>query len=403
MIGRIGKGSFGLFVLLLLMCFPLQAAAAESTVIDKLNITIKDNYGEPGELLEPTITCSTANVLITDISFARDEWRPGTKVRTTITLEAQNGKTLSKSYNRNSCKVTGAQYVFAGANSDGQVEVKVDYMPCTILETTSEAAWDSTFTKAIWRRVEWAPGYEVNLYADDKKIDTKKVTITNIDFSQKMKDSTKTYYYEVRAIPMTTDEKKYLKEGDYVTCEDAIITSSIKGTAVTPIPSGQENYSGTSTPSPDSIAIKSNAKNGLTQDPGTGKTPGAGVALGGMQLGWQQQGKDWYYVDSNMNYARGWTVIGGSFYYFDSIGVMQTGLFRDPASGADYYLGLDGAMKTGWQMIGSDWYYFGSDGKKQTGWFYDSGKMYNLGEDGRMMRNKTLGQFTFGADGAAIR
>ena len=32
-----------------------------------------------------------------------------------------------------------------------------------------------------------------------------------------MEDVDKTYYYEVKAIPITADQKKYLKEGEFVT------------------------------------------------------------------------------------------------------------------------------------------------------------------------------------------
>ena len=38
----------------------------------------------------------------------------------------------------------------------------------------------------------------------------------SVDLSEFMADDDKTYYYEVKAVPTTSDEKKYLKEGNFV-------------------------------------------------------------------------------------------------------------------------------------------------------------------------------------------
>lgn len=89
----------------------------------------------------------------------------------------------------------------------------------------------------------------------------------------------------------------------------------------------------------------------------------------------------WYYFSSSGKaVSDGWCKINGSYYYFDSEGVMQTGWVDDDM----YYLGDDGAMRTGWLYLrdpdaddddfndivpyeedeDAHWYYFQSSGKK---------------------------------------
>ncbi len=95
-------------------------------------------------------------------------------------------------------------------------------------------------------------------------------------------------------------------------------------------------------------------------------------------------GIDWYYFTSSGRAMKEeWEKIDGSWYYFDSTGVMQTGWVDEDM----YYCGADGKMLTGWQKLlppadyadddedysgpfesvendGMYWYYFSSSGKK---------------------------------------
>lgn len=59
-----------------------------------------------------------------------------------------------------------------------------------------------------------------------------------------------------------------------------------------------------------------------------------------MQTGWVNDGKNWYYTDSN--------------------GAMQTGWLRN--GGGWYYLKSSGVMATGWNRVGSYKYYFNGSG-----------------------------------------
>lgn len=91
--------------------------AAESSVIEKVTVTFKDNFGEPEEIPEPEITVSGSGCSLGDIQFRTDydKWKPGKKVRVEITVIADGGKLFPASLNRSQCKVSGADFVSAKA------------------------------------------------------------------------------------------------------------------------------------------------------------------------------------------------------------------------------------------------------------------------------------------------
>lgn len=106
----------------------------------------------------------------------------------------------------------------------------------------------------------------------------------------------------------------------------------------------------------------------------------------------------WFYFGSSGKVVKdGWKKIDGKNYLFDSEGEMITGWSEDGI----YYLGEDGAMRTGWRYLepadsdddwdhdysgpesedGKYWYYFSSNGKKYTPSTSDDGgdfKVYKI-------------------------
>jgi glucan-binding repeat-containing protein len=69
-----------------------------------------------------------------------------------------------------------------------------------------------------------------------------------------------------------------------------------------------------------------------------------------------------------------------------------------------YYVGQDGAMKTGWQNINGEWYYLDSNGIMKTGWIKDlNGKYYYLQANGIMVKNTKINGYELGNDGAWIK
>ena len=362
---RINKAAKIFFFLLLVAYFVIthkKTAKADGSILEKINVKVEQNYGEPGEILEPTVTVSTGNVSVGEIDYSKklDKWRPGNKILITIDLHADEGYYFAKNWNRSAVALNGAEFSHCGRVDDGDIlRLKVYYMPCTVLESTASAGWDYNFKKAVWKEVEYAPGYEVTLYENDKSILTKKVRGTSLDLSDKIPEYTKdTYYYEVKAIAMTSDEKKYLKDGEAVTSEEDVVNSHTGTKGVTPIGYNTTTSEGTAT-------VYNSAKGSTT--------------------GWYYPGGAWFYYDDYGRAATGWQLIGDSWYYFDNKGQMMTGFLVD-GDGSTYYLDPTyGRMHTGWVFINGFWYYFNSSGRMQTGYLYDGGKVYYLDDYGRMM------------------
>ena len=74
---------------------------------------------------------------------------------------------------------------------------------------------------------------------------------------------------------------------------------------------------------------------------------------------------------------------------------METGWIK--LGGSWYYLDANGAMQTGWYMADEDnWYYSNSDGAmRYSTWIGD----YYLLDDGRMATDQWAGPYYVGADG----
>ena len=119
------------------------------------------------------------------------------------------------------------------------------------------------------------------------------------------------------------------------------------------------------------------------------------------------------YEDSTTYYYAGydgklkadeWACIGGSWYYFDSEGYMETGLIVD--KGVSYFLDHNGRLiKTfdkisdGWHQLDGEWLYAINGKFIVEDRIYIGGKFYSFGYDG-CMNKEYIGWRTFGADGA---
>lgn len=328
--------------------FSSRSYGAEEKVITSLSITFKDVYGE-AEVLEPEITAKVNGAELTEIIWAKDidDWSPGKKVRATLVFSSDE-KIFANSYTRSECKVTGAIFATAKADDNYTLVVKVDYLPVVTLGFTDRAGWSSQEkTKAVWNKVEFATGYQLNLYADNKR--TAKVTVdTNYaDLSQYIKDADANYYYEVRAIGYTSNDKKYRKEGAYVSSEDTYF---------------------------DNLGdISGQWRNG------------------------QYKQEDGEYV------TNAWKMISGKWYYFDGNGTRMTGWINP--SGKWYYLSSDGIMSTGWLNLGDKWYYLNTEsGEMMIGWVeINPGVWYYFNIDGSMAVNTWIGNYRVDANGVWVQ
>lgn len=344
--------------------FVTEAQAAESSVIESLSVTFESVWGDPEEILEPEIRVSGSGISLADVQFGTDfeKWKPGKKVRVEITIMADEGKYFPTSLGSSKCKVTGATFVSAKALDDNTMQVKADYLPVSVLGTSQEAGWsNSNSKKAVWKAVSHAPGYALTLYGNDKVVKRMTVTDNSADLSDYMKDSDKYYYYEVKAVPMTDAQKKYLKEGDIVLSGERTLEES------------------------ESHGSDSDGSSGRWEDAGSFKGDHYIYPDGSKAVStWKMIDGNWYYFGQDGSRSRGWMNYGGSWYYMDGNGVMQTGWIY-PGDGAWYYLGADGNMQTGWvQQMPGTWYYLHGDGRMNTGWLFDNGSWYYMDTDGKM-------------------
>ena len=359
----------------------LSAYGAQSSVIESVNVSFKTVYGEPEEIPEPEVTVSGKSCSLGDVQYRTDydSWKPGRKVRVEVTVVAEDGKYFPATLNRSKCKVTGADFVSAKALDDSSLQVKADYRPVTVLGDTQKAGWSSTSKKkAVWKSVEYAPGYTLTLYGDNKVVKRITVESNSVNLADYMTDMDKTYYYEVKAVPVTSDEKKYLKEGQYVTSTDQEFD--------------WEDYE------------KEEKRSQGPGDGGSFKGDNYVMPDGSKAVDtWKLVSGKWYYFDGSGSRVKGWLQTGGRWYYMDQGGAMCTG-WLSPGDGFWYYLGENGDMLTGWiQPSPGKWYYLEPDGRMKTGWFNDNGSWYYLDGDGSMAVNRTVDGWNIGQDGKASR
>ncbi len=341
------------------------AYGADSSIIETMSITFNTTFGDPEEIPQPQITISGSGVSIGDIYYKTEyeNWKPGKKVRMEITVDAAQGKYFPVSLGRSKCRVTGADLVSAKALDNTTMQVKVDYTPVTVLGDTALAGWSSLDSeKAVWKKVDYAPGYTLTLYGNDKVVKRMTVTDNSVSLKEYMTDPDKIYYYQVKAVPVTAEQKKYLKEGEFVTSQEQDIDDSAEEEK-------EKKHAATSQSSSTGPGVAGSLKgDNFVMPDGT-------LAVNT----WKLVGGIWYYFNAEGNRTRGWFLYGGKWYYFDG----------------------NGCMKTGWVDTGNGtWYYLNPDGDMKTGWFYDKNIWYYLNNDGSMAVNRSQDGWYLGADGA---
>ena len=205
------------------MTILFSASAFAAQTVSSMRITFTDKYEDPGVISEPEISCSTSGVEIESVEWSKDveKWKPGTKVTATLTLSSGE-KEFSSSYGAKTCQIYGASLSKA-VKTDDDLKVTVTYYPVVWLDSPETAGWSaSNHNKAVWKKVDYATGYQIRLYRDDNYLRTIDVTGISKDLSEYMGQEGN-YYYEVRAVGRTTDDAKYRKGSDYITSSDVYL------------------------------------------------------------------------------------------------------------------------------------------------------------------------------------
>lgn len=121
------------------------------------------------------------------------------------------------------------------------------------------------------------------------------------------------------------------------------------------------------------------------------------MATSALASGWEQEGDDWYYLDSSGSYVTdSWKSSDGKYYYLGSDGTMAKNTLIEDGD-YYYYVGSDGAMVTNaWRAVATDdenydgyaWYYFRETGKAYADTSSPvtiSGNKYMFDENGQML------------------
>lgn len=104
---------------------------------------------------------------------------------------------------------------------------------------------------------------------------------------------------------------------------------------------------------------------------------------------WLQDAAGWKYLNTaGSAYSNIWIRKNHQWYFMGEDGYMKTGW--NLISGKWYYLmPVSGEMKTGWIADGGSWYYADETGARVTGWVKTDEKWYYLNADGKMAVNTT--------------
>ena len=128
---------------------------------------------------------------------------------------------------------------------------------------------------------------------------------------------------------------------------------------------------------------------------------------GSLYKGWIQTDDGYYYMDLSTGImCTGIKKINNALYFFDTDGLMLTGLIHDVSTDKYYYAQSDGTLVIGWLNLDGSYYHMENDGSLGTGWktidgskyYFDptsgicalnvampvDGNWYLFGEDGKM-------------------
>ena len=394
--------------------FSVYGAEENRTKIKKIKLTVDSEIDEGG-YCQISVKTNSGQYHISSYELLDREPEAGEEPRLCVTLDVDDGYYFPESLKKGNVSVSGAackELEISGDLESAEVIVKLDMVTGTLKEVES-AWWDSGSPgKAKWSEVAQAKYYEVKLYRGGTMADHKeRVRGTGCDFYPYM-DKQGTYTFKVRAVPGTSEEKKYLTEGGWCESEEQKIDkqqaeAAPRGSRNGAVSQGSQAGSGGGAGGPAASSGGITAGSGT---PGTLMPPDFGWSLvqnkwkyrnldgSFVSNGWQYINDKWYLFDMSGFMLTGWQHYGGKDYYLNSSGDMVTGWFQENRKW--YYFGSDGAKASGWLDTGEDWYFLGPDGVMSTGWIKWEDRYYYMNpEDGRMLRNTYVDQRYIGPEG----
>lgn len=397
-----GKMLSMMLACLMLIGMPLTTQAATKKTETRnpisavsINITSYVDAGDEDGHVEVTTSDTQYSVGNTDWGTTpKDGWKVGDEPKIKVYLHARSGYYFDKNVTAKKVVVNGATSSTVKKDDDDEtliITIKLDKVRGN-LEDPQNAEWVGyPVGKATWEKVENASAYELKLYLDEQPVfSVERCVGTTFDFYPYMTQSG-TYNFRVKAIPVSSEESKYITSSDWAYSDTVDITYDDTAHA---------RYN-------DGSSTSNQVKNPS-------------------QVGWVEDKDGWWYRFADGSYPKNaWHEISGKWYYFGYDGYMQTGW--QTIAGNTYYLSGNGDMQRGWLEYGRQWYFMNpssgqmmkgwnlSDGKwfymdtstgvMQTGWMTSNGKWYYLDPNhkGAMSTNTTIGGFYLGQDGVWVQ
>lgn len=138
-----------------------------------------------------------------------------------------------------------------------------------------------------------------------------------------------------------------------------------------------------------------------------------------INVGWKKNNDGTYsLLDGKGNMVKSnWCKVGGKWYYFNDIGIMQKGWIKSDGKwfrlnnngnpetgwisegGIWYYLNDEGEMAIDWHEINGKWYYFNTKGEMLTGWQKIDNKWYYFDYSGKMLSSTVIDGYALGSNG----
>lgn len=308
----------------LIFAFAFHVVSFASTKVTYVSVNLQEEKVDPGIIYPVEVTANSYQYEITDVEVSKDydDWKPGRKVTYTVTIEPTEGYNFSKKDTRT---YASNGTIASDSVKSSKIMLKINYIPKVTLETPENIFFEDEYL-AKWDEVAYASAYEVKLYKDGSYFKTVKVTDEEIDLADYATDY-EDITFDVRAVPEDSDESKYLRNSEWINCDE-------------PVTASDNTSYGQFRGNNDSLTFYDSD--------------------GYYATGWQYINGVWYFFNpNNGNKAiqSSWAQIDGTWYYFNSYCIMQTGWIQ--LNGTWYYLYPSGAMATGWVSTGPSgpWYY----------------------------------------------
>ena len=354
-----------LFPLALLTALIMSINAYAASTITSVSVTLlpEQTYFEPGDLVGGTAPRTlTSHTEVSSYSISTSNFSPKSSYTVDVTLLAKDGCVFSIPIG---VTVKGCSHVEITALSNESITLRCKTYPVYRLLNPSNIEDNGGY--AEWTKVTNAAKYNVQIYYLNEegvqKTASKSTTDTYFDYGDYLSQNDEAYV-SVQAVPNTSNtDTKFMCSSEYVFSDSGLTDSSKSPKSFYSFPSvsikngkkGSTNNSSTSSSSSSNKRTTTSTTYGYTGNVGPG-------GPGNSSDGWAGNGEAWVYLKSGKTITSQWVAeTDGNWYYMGTNGYMLLGW--NLVDGKWYYMNRNsdrkiGSILTGWQLIDNKWYYF---------------------------------------------